>query len=122
MERGEPVVWAPGMTVLADMGPADWIGEGVVLTAATRFDDLVAGLTHWGRPSDGGLHLSIFTETPEQAFFCLWEGFGLEETDALQTRPMRVHTPGRAYHLLSGPVAAAPVLPAPVEWRCASLW
>ncbi len=35
---------------------------------------------------------------------------------------MRVRTPGRAYHLLTGPVAAAPVLPTPVEWRCASLW
>jgi hypothetical protein len=35
---------------------------------------------------------------------------------------MRVRAPHRAYHLLAGPVAAAPELPAPVAWRCASLW
>lgn len=179
MEQGEPVHWAAGMSVLADVGPAAWIGEalapaartatvaamvpsvfpayarvlppahdphderrhrwseiaahtGVPLTAETRFDDLVAGSGRWGRPADGGLHaretqalagvLSSFTETPGQAFFCLWEGFGLEETNAWSDRPMRVQTSDRAYHLLAGPVDAAPVLPTPVEWRCASLW
>jgi len=105
---------------------------GVPLTAETRFDDLVAGSARWGRPADGGLHaretrvlatvLANFTQTPDRAFFCLWEGFGLEETEAWSDRPMRVHAPGRAYHLLTGPVAAAPVLPTPMEWRCASLW
>lgn len=105
---------------------------GVVLTAQTRFDDLVAGSTGWGRPSDGGLDaretqilarlLADFTASPEEAYFCLWEGFGLEETQAWVDRPMRVRTPDRAYHLLTGPVALAPVLPAPLEWRCASLW
>jgi hypothetical protein len=179
MEPKEPVPWAPGMSVLADIGPAalletaltstassgtvaamvpsvfpayarvlpptyDPDGErrhrwseitahtGVALTAATRFDDLVAGADRWGRPSDGGLDaeetevlagiLSGFTRTPEEAYFCLWEGFGLEETEAWKDRPMRVRAPDRAYHLLAGPVAAAPVLPTPVEWRCASLW
>ncbi|MCZ2815353.1 hypothetical protein [Modestobacter sp. VKM Ac-2984] len=105
---------------------------GVPLTAEIRFDDLVAGSDRWGRPSDGGLDaretaalarvLGEFTGTPTEAYFCLWEGFGLEETEAWTDRPMRVETPGRAYHLLTGPVAAAPVLPTPVEWRCASLW
>jgi hypothetical protein len=105
---------------------------GVPLTAETRFDDLVAGSDRWGRPSDGGLDaretaalarvLARFTATPERAYFCLWEGFGLEETDAWQHRPMRVRTPHRAYHLLTGPVSAAPVLPAAVAWRCASCW
>jgi hypothetical protein len=105
---------------------------GVPLTAETRFDDLVAGSDGWGRPSDGGLDaretaalarvLAGFTSTPDEAYFCLWEGFGLPETDALATRPMRVRTPHRAYHLLTGPVAAAATLPAPVPWRCASLW
>jgi len=33
-----------------------------------------------------------------------------------------VRAPVRAYHLPAGPVAAAPVLPTPVEWRCAGLW
>jgi hypothetical protein len=106
--------------------------RGVPLTGETRFDDLVAGAEHWGRPSDGGLDarettvlagiLSGFTRTPEEAYFCLWEGFGLEETDAWRDRPMRVRIPHRAYHLLTGSVTAAPVLPTPLEWRCASLW
>lgn len=105
---------------------------GVPLSSETRFTDLVAGSDRWGRPSDGGLDaretailarvLSEHTRTPAEAFFCLWEGFGLEETEAWTDRPMRVRTPDRAYHLLSGPVAAAPVLPTPVAWRCASLW
>jgi hypothetical protein len=106
--------------------------RGVPLTAETQFDALVAGADHWGRPSDGGLDaretgvlagiLSSFTRMPEEAFFCLWEGFGLEETDAWRNRPMRVRIPHRAYHLLTGPVTAAPVLPTPLEWRCASKW
>jgi hypothetical protein len=105
---------------------------GVPLTAGTRFDDLVAGSDGWGRPSDGGLDrretaalagvLAGFTGTPERAYFCLWEGFGLPETDALAARPARVRTPHRAYHLLAGPVSAAATLPAEVPWRCASLW
>ncbi|MCZ2810821.1 hypothetical protein O2W15_05175 [Modestobacter sp. VKM Ac-2979] len=105
---------------------------GVQLTAEIRFDDLVAGSDRWGRPSDGGLDaretailarvLGEFTGTPDEAYFCLWEGFGLPETEAWADRPMRVQVPHRAYHLLSGPVAVAPVLPTPVEWRCASLW
>lgn len=106
--------------------------QGVTLTAETRFDNLVAGSDRWGSPSDGGLDaretaalarvLSDFTDTPDRAYFCLWEGFGLPETQAWEDRPMRVRTPHRAYHLLAGPVSAAPVLPATVEWRCASLW
>lgn len=167
------------MSVLADVGPASWIGDalasaartatvaalmpsafpayarvlppahdpnderrhwwseiaeytGVPLIAETRFNDLVAGSARWGRPAEGGLHaqetrvlatvLADFTQTPDRAFFCPWEGFGLEETEAWSDRPMRVQAPDRAYHLLAGPVAAAPVLPTPVEWRCASLW
>jgi hypothetical protein len=104
---------------------------GVPLTAGIRFDDLVAGSGRWGRPADGGLDaretavlaglLTRFTGTPEEAYFCLWEGLGLEETDAWWDRPMRVRIPHRAYHLLTGPVAAAPVLPTPA-WRCAALW
>ncbi|MGY1751460.1 hypothetical protein [Modestobacter sp. SYSU DS0511] len=180
MRSSEPVRWAPGLSVLADVGPAAWVADaltrtarsatvvamvppvfpayarvlppaydpeegkprhrwseiaahtGVPLTAATRFDDLVAGSEGWGRPSDGGLDaretevlarvLRDVTGTPEVAYYCLWEGFGLEETEAWKDRSMRVRTPDRAYHLLTGPVAAAPVLPTPVEWRCASLW
>lgn len=180
MGAREPVPWAPGLSLLADVSPAAWVAAaltstaragtvaamvppvfptyarvlpptytredpsrrhrwseiaaatGVPLTAETRFDDLVAGSDRWGRPSDGGLDaretatlarvLAEFTGTPTEAFFCLWEGFGLPETNAWTDRPMRVRTPGREYHLLSGPVAAAPVLPTPVEWRCASLW
>ncbi|MCZ2807024.1 hypothetical protein O2W18_18105 [Modestobacter sp. VKM Ac-2983] len=105
---------------------------GVPLTSGIRFADLVAGSRRWGKPSDGGLDaretatlarvLADLTGTPEEAFFCLWEGFGLPETEAWTDRPMRVEIPHRAYHLLTGPVAAAPVLPTPVEWRCASLW
>ncbi len=105
---------------------------GVPLTATTRFDDLVAGSDRWGRPSDGGLDaretavlaevLAGHTGTPEEALFCLWEGLGLPETEAWAHRRARVRVPHRAYHLLTGPVRAAPVLPTPVEWRCASLW
>ncbi|MFI5954924.1 hypothetical protein [Cryptosporangium sp. NPDC051539] len=107
-------------------------GRGVALTAETRFDDLVAGDGRWGRPSDGGLDarettllatvLSDFTDASDEAFFCLWEGLGLEETEALKDRATRVRTPHRAYHLLTGPVSAAAVLPGSVEWRCAGLW
>jgi len=179
MELGEPVEWAPGMSLLADVDPAAWIGEalapaarsgtvaamvppvfaayarvlppahdpaggpphrwseiaahaGVPLTAGTHFDDLAAGSLDWGRPGEGRLDaretkalarlLTGFTGTPERAFYCVWEGFGLDEIDAWMNRPMRVQTPDRAYHLLTGPVGAAPVLPATVEWRCASLW
>lgn len=106
--------------------------RGLTLTAQTWFDDLVAGADHWGRPSDGGLDaretealagiLAGFTGTPQEAYFCVWEGLGLPETDAWRSRPTRVRTPHRAYHLLTGPVSAAPALAAPVEWRCASLW
>ncbi len=112
--------------------PAIAAATGVPLTATTRFDDLVAGSDRWGRPSDGGLDaretavlaevLAGHTGTPEEAFFCLWEGFGLPETEAWAHRRARVRVPHRAYHLLTGPVSAAPVLPTPVEWRCASLW
>lgn len=73
---------------------------GVPLTAETRFDDLVAGSDRWGRPCDGGLDaretaalarvLGASTGTPAEAYFCLWEGFGLEETEAWADRPMRV--------------------------------
>ncbi|WP_222195619.1 hypothetical protein [Modestobacter italicus] len=180
MHPREPVDWAPGMSILADVGPAAWIeaaltptsgsatvaalvppvfdaharvlpptyereaphrrhrwseiaaATGVPLTSATRFAELVGGSRRWGKPSDGGLDaretatlarvLGDFTRTPAEAFFCLWEGYGLPETEAWTDRPMRVRTPHRAYHLLTGPVAAAPVLPTPVEWRCASLW
>jgi hypothetical protein len=178
VEAGEPLPWAPGLSVLGDVGPAAWVAAaladgggtvsamvpagfpayarvlpptyedgdperrhrwpeiaartGVRLAAETRFDDLVAGSDRWGRPSDGGLDaretaalagvLAGFTGTPDRAYFCLWEGFGLPETEALATRPMRVRTPHRAYHLLTGPVAAAAALPAAVPWRCASLW
>ena len=179
-EVGEPLPWAPGLSVLADLGPATWVAAaltaagdgrtvsamvppvfpayarvlppayeggdpgrrhrwpeiaastGVPLTADTRFDDLVAASERWGRPSDGGLDaretaalarvLAGCTGTPDRAYFCLWEGFGLPETDALAARPMRVRTPHRAYHLLTGPVTAAAELPAAVPWRCASLW
>lgn len=106
--------------------------RGMVLTAQTWFDALVVGAGRWGRPSDGGLDaleteiladvLSPFTDTPDEAYFCLWEGFGLDETQAWWNRTVRVRTPHRAYHLLTGPVAVASVLPTPVEWRCASLW
>lgn len=106
--------------------------RGVELTAKTRFDDLVAGSDRWGRPSEGGLGaretealariLSGFTDTPNKAYFCLWEGFGLEETEAWRDRPARVRTLHRGYHLLTGPVTAASLLPAPLDWRCASLW
>ncbi len=170
MDIGEPVAWAPGMSLLSDVSPAAWAAaaltattsaatvaamvppvfsayarvlpptydredegrrhrwseiaacRGVALTAETRFDDLVAGSDRWGRPSDGGLDaretetlarvLSSFTHTPDQAYFCLWEGFGLPETRAWEDRPVRVRTTHRAYHLLTGPVSAAPVLPA----------
>ncbi len=178
MDIEEPVLWAPGMTLLTDVTPAAWVeqalsatartgtvasmvppvfagyarvlpptyerdGEGrhrwseiasyqgVTLTADTQFDDLVAGSDRWGRPSDGGFDaretavlasiLARFTETPQRAYFCVWEGFGIAETEAWRDRPMRVRTPGRAYHLLAGPVTAASVLPKP-EWRCASVW
>jgi hypothetical protein len=106
--------------------------QGVQLSDQTRFDELVAGSDRWGRPADGGLDavetaalariLTRFTDTPERAYYCLWEGFGIEETQAWWDRPMRVRTPHRAYHLLTGPVAAAAVLPTPTAWRCASLW
>lgn len=106
--------------------------RGVTLTAETGFDDLVAGSARWGRPCDGGLDaretealariLASFTDTPDRTYFCLWEGFGLEETEAWRDRPVRVRTPHRAYHLLTGSVVAAPVLPAARAWRCASLW
>ncbi len=106
--------------------------RGVVLTEATCFDALVAGSGRWGRPCDGGVDaretqlltdvLSSFTATPDEAYFCLWDGFGLDETQAWWNRPVRVRTPHRAYHLLTGPVAAASVLPTPLPWRCASLW
>ncbi len=86
---------------------------GVPLTAETRFDALVAGSDRWGRPSDGGLDaretqvlaglLSGFTGTPEDAYFCLWDGFGTEETVAWWDRPVRVRAPHRDYHLLAGP-------------------
>jgi hypothetical protein len=178
MDARESVPWAPGMWVLADTSPADWVTaalvpspgrwtvatmvppvfsayarvlpptydqndrrhrwseiagyRGVRLTEETRFDELVAGSDRWGRPADGGLDaleaealariLSSFTDTPDRAYFCLWEGFGIEETEAWSGRPMRVRTPHRAYHLLTGPVAVAPVLPSPTAWRCASLW
>ncbi len=177
----EPVVWAPGMSVLADTGPAAWVEQAlsaaapfgtvatmvppvfagyarvlpptyiddehgqwrhrwseiaahtdVPLTAGTRFDALVAGSDRWGRPSDGGLDvvetsvlvdiLSRFTGEPEDAYFCVWEGLGLEETQAWSDRPMRVRVPHRAYHLLGGPVSAARMLPTPAPWRCANLW
>lgn len=106
--------------------------RGMALTAETRFDDLVAESDRWGRPCDGGLDahetavlariLSSFTGRPDRAYFCLWEGLGLDETRAWESRPMRVRTPHRAYHLLTGPVTAAPMLPTPLEWRCAQLW
>jgi len=75
-----------------------------------------------GDPQLASLPVVVITDTPDEAYFCLWEGFGLDETQAWWDRPARVRTPHRAYHLLTGPVAAACVLPTPVEWRCASLW
>jgi hypothetical protein len=180
METGEPLPWAPGLSVLADVGPAEWVATAltaaaggraltamvpasfpayarvlpptyedgdperrhrwpeiathtaVPLAAETRFDDLVVGSDRWGRPADGGLDaretaalarvLAGYTGTPDAAYLCLWEGFGLPETEALAARPMRVRTPHRAYHLLAGPVGAAPTLPALAPWFCASLW
>ena len=180
MEPMQPVPRIPGMSLLADTGPAAWVERALngvdssggwtvatlvppvfaayarvlpptydreqrrhrwseiaahvsaPLTAGTRFDDLVAGSDRWGRPSDGGLDaevtaalvdvLSAFTATPDEAFFCVWEGFGDEETEAWRDRPMRVRVPHREYHLLAGPLAAAPLLPTPLDWRCANLW
>jgi hypothetical protein len=66
--------------------------QGVTLSAETRFDELVGGSDRWGRPFDGGLDaretdalariLSNFTGTPDHAYLRLWDGFGLDETQA----------------------------------------
>jgi hypothetical protein len=106
--------------------------RGIALSADTRFDDLVDGSDRWGRPSDGGLDiretaalasvLAGVTDTPDEAYFCLWEGLGLPVTQALQNRPARVRTPHRAYHLLTGPVTAASLLAQSGKWTCVSLW
>ena len=180
MTSAEPVHWASGMSLLDDVGAAQWVataltasadsrtvaslvpsvfptyarllpptypgadgeqryrwtavaaGQGVPLTAETRFDDLAAGSDRWGRPIDGGLErketevlariLSRFTATPDRAYFCLWDGSGMPEINAWWDRPARVHTPYRDYHLLTGPLSAAGMLPELAAWTCANLW
>ena len=49
--------------------------------------------------------LREFTSTPDQCFFCLWEGYGNIDT-RLYKASARVKTPGRDYLLFRGPLDA----------------
>ena len=49
--------------------------------------------------------LKAFTSTPDQCYFCLWEGYGNIDT-RLYKRGARVRTPGRDYLLFRGPLDA----------------
>ena len=44
-----------------------------------------------------------FTSTPDQCYFCLWEGFGYLDTRLYKT-DSRVMAPGRGYLLFRGPI------------------
>ena len=71
----------------------------------------------WGRlPQHGSIPqdecqaltnvLREFTTTPEQCFFCLWEGYGNIDTGLYKARA-RIRAPGRDYLLFRGPLDAA---------------
>lgn len=112
----------------------------VRLQAGSRYSEVSRWEAHpdaqtpqpWGVPVDGVLPqqdaaalatvLAAFTTTPEQAYFCLWDGHGDDLTQALASRPWRVRAEHRAYHLLTGRVAAVTDLVSEASYRGASLW
>lgn len=113
---------------------------GVTLHAGTRYSDLSGWRGHvdgqaqqpWGVPMEGELPqreadalatvLAAFTSAPDRAYFCLWEGYGDPQVQALSSRPRRVRAENRAYHLLTGPVAAVTDLVLEASYCGANLW
>lgn len=139
--RGEPVRWAE--IAAANGKPAH---VGMQLHALTGSADLYnipsqPGLFDY-RPRDGALPISLVrallpvlsrhTTTPANCWFAVWEGWGALRGD-FAAAP-KFDLPGRAYHLLTGPIEAAtenvtavvvdPSLPFLSEYafQSASLW
>ena len=67
-------------------------------------------------------HLGPATQTPELCFFAAWEGFGGSAVPH-DLEPL-LRLPGRAYHLFSGPLAAARTSYGgiPFSHQSANLW
>ena len=114
LDTGLPVRWS---TV------ASWTGRAVhPLMQFERIADLseAPGYLYkdppWGSlPEHGSIPgpecrtlvsvLREFTSTPEECFFCLWEGYGNIDT-RLYKASSRVRSPGRDYLLFRGPLDA----------------
>ena len=65
-----------------------------------------------------------FTSTPDQCYFCLWEGYGNIDT-RLYKASARVKAPGRSYLLFRGPIDAVMaflVWKDPWWWDSPNIW
>jgi hypothetical protein len=100
--------------------------KGQVLRAETRFNDLVGWHrdahhqdppSPWGQPDPGSLRpdecaaaaevLAERTTTPDECWFCVWEGYGWPVLNRLDEQAPRVRFVHRSCLLFRGPVAAA---------------
>jgi hypothetical protein len=65
--------------------------------------------------------LRPFTSTPEQCWFCIWEGFGFLDHRAYRDAP-RVEVENRAYLLYGGPLEAVTSFYWGPTWQSPNLW
>ena len=115
---------------------------GRTLDARTRYSDLLGWYAKpnsqsppspWGLPSEGTLQpeecaaaaevLSRFTTTPNECWFCLWEGYGRWPwMEALAAHTPRVRLENRDCLLFRGPVAAATAFRCETMLQSPTLW
>jgi hypothetical protein len=127
---GDPVRWAAIAAV-----------TGQPITAQTRYIDLVgwhpsrdqqAPPWPWREPDRGSLLpeecaavaavLAEHTETPDDCWFCVWEGYGWAELTRLGERAPRVALEHRNCLLFRGPVAAATAFRSEPWFQSPTLW
>jgi hypothetical protein len=66
--------------------------------------------------------LGEFTLTPEECYFCIWEGYGFLDPDRYENVP-RVRVPDRGYLLFRGPLEAVMSFTNRVGWwKSPNIW
>lgn len=130
----------PERAVDARSGPLRWAElaarNGVSLGPGTLWEDVARGGEAQevaSPPSEGHLSAGVasalvdvlekWTSSPEDCWFCVWDGYGALDPDTRWPGAARLHLPGRSYVVLRGPVrAAASSLEPPPFRQSANLW